>query len=568
MHPLSRRHLHVPLVLALLFGLLLTLPTAHARAGTNRVVATPTDGPVVQTVCTSAINFCSLREALAASEEGDTILFNPQVRGTITLDPTQGSLSVTEAVTIQGPGAAALTIDGGDASRVLTITGGTVAISGVTITHGRASDYGGGIAQQGGNLTLTNCAVTNNAVSGMNGTGGGGIDAHGNLTLVNTTVSGNTVTDPGSTATVNAYGGGINHGGGTLTVTGSTIAGNLAQNLAPSANETVGGGGITEAATLHMTGSTVSGNRLIDSAFNDYGGGIFVLGTAVVADSTIADNSVDNQGGGIYNQGALTLTASTLAGNRAYDGGGVLNVGSATLIETLVARNQANDLARAFAGGSNSNFVGDGSSATGIANGSQGNLVGTHGAPLDPRLDPAGLRANGSTGPQTIALLPNSPAIDAGGICPPGGTTDERGQPRAGNCDIGAYEYQPVTPTVAGAAASVGGGPVTFQGTGFQTGSQLTVGATTVTATATDVNADGTQLRLSVPAHAAGAVGFTVTNPGGQHATGTLTYTAPTPLPAPAPTATVIGSPVAPPGPRPAKAAPASGSPNPLPTGR
>ncbi len=63
-------------------------------------------------------------------------------------------------------------------------------------------------------------------------------------------------------------------------------------------------------------------------------------------------------------------------------------------------------------------------------------------------LDPNGLEDNG--GPtQTIALLPGSPAIDAGDadVCanPPVNGVDQRGYMRPGDgsatCSIGAYEY-------------------------------------------------------------------------------------------------------------------------------
>ena len=60
-----------------------------------------------------------------------------------------------------------------------------------------------------------------------------------------------------------------------------------------------------------------------------------------------------------------------------------------------------------------------------------GNIVG-----LDPLLDPAGLKDNG--GPtQTIALLPGSPAINAGDpdVCanPPVNGVDQRGYARPGS---------------------------------------------------------------------------------------------------------------------------------------
>ena len=43
---------------------------------------------------------------------------------------------------------------------------------------------------------------------------------------------------------------------------------------------------------------------------------------------------------------------------------------------------------------------------------------------------------------RTVPLLENSPGIDGGDpeTCP---ETDQRGTPRAGTCDIGAFEYEP-----------------------------------------------------------------------------------------------------------------------------
>src|SRR5207248_1160755 len=102
---------------------------------------------------------------------------------------------------------------------------------------------------------------------------------------------------------------------------------------------------------------------------------------------------------------------------------------------------------------SNNNLIGinDGS-LTGIAAGTNGNLVGTPTSPLDPKL---GLLTNNGGPTQTMALLPGSPAINAGSnvSLPPGLTTDQRGLPRitAGTVDSGAFEFQgpvrgPATP--------------------------------------------------------------------------------------------------------------------------
>jgi hypothetical protein len=54
----------------------------------------------------------------------------------------------------------------------------------------------------------------------------------------------------------------------------------------------------------------------------------------------------------------------------------------------------------------------------------------------DPQLEP--LADNG--GPtETMALPAGSPAIDVSQDCP---EHDQRGMPRVGDCDSGAYEYQ------------------------------------------------------------------------------------------------------------------------------
>jgi hypothetical protein len=146
-------------------------------------------------------------------------------------------------------------------------------------------------------------------------------------------------------------------------------------------------------------------------------------------------------GGGISNGGGtLTINNSTISGNSAlaHDGGGI--AGTVTLQNSIVANNSG--------GNCESGVVSKGynlSSDNSCNFSSSGDRNNT-----DPKLGP--LQNNG--GPtQTMALLPGSPAIDAGN--PSGCTdgqghllkTDQRGMPRPdkedkAGCDMGAYERQ------------------------------------------------------------------------------------------------------------------------------
>src|SRR5213592_4795469 len=81
----------------------------------------------------------SLRQAISDSSSGDTISFDSSLNGqTITL--ASGELLIDKNLTITGPGAHSLAINGNAASRVFEITSGIdVTISGLTITNGNAA---------------------------------------------------------------------------------------------------------------------------------------------------------------------------------------------------------------------------------------------------------------------------------------------------------------------------------------------------------------------------------------------------------------------------------------------
>lgn len=236
----------------------------------------------------------SLRDAVAAanaSPGADAIDF--AVTGTITL--TTGQLDVADALTVTGPGAAALAVSGNHASRVFRLVGSpTVSVADLTVADGMSVDSpGGGISMAGGALALTRCTVTGNDAVGSFGEGGpaagGGLYvAGGTLTLDRCTVSGNTAAGGAGWGGVGTFvqaggrggrgaGGGLYVAGGTVSVDQSTVSGNRAQGgrggdgdwqywtyidntYGGDGGDAAGGGVCVAGGRLEVRESTVSGN--------------------------------------------------------------------------------------------------------------------------------------------------------------------------------------------------------------------------------------------------------------------------------------------------------------------
>jgi hypothetical protein len=302
------------------------------------------------------------------------------------------NLSIAFSLTITGASAPTTIIDGGHTAAVVTIRSGSVNLSQVTIRNGSGLSHGGGI-YNAGTLTITKTTVSGNTSNDnvvIGGGLGGGIYNDGTLTIVQSTVSGNSVSRARIGAS--AAGAGI-YNTGSLTITNSTLSGNQAVDYWP-AGAPYGGGLANENGSVMIYNSTVSQNAAIFHT---------PLGT------------VGAYGGGIYNNStsAPTLQNSTVVNN---SWGGNCN-GSVT----SHGYNMSSDSTCSFNGP-----------------GDQKNI--------NPRLGP--LQNNG--GPtQTMALLPGSPAMDAGnpnGCTDSNGhvlTIDQRGDPRPGQgaCDMGAYNH-------------------------------------------------------------------------------------------------------------------------------
>jgi hypothetical protein len=165
---------------ATIAAVLLCAVALAARGNTITVTNTNDSGP------------SSLRQVLADANDGDTITF--AVTGAIVL--TSGELLVDTSVTISGPGADNLAVDGNAQGRVFHIgSGKTVTVSGLTIRHGSVplGSNGGGIYNDHATLTLSNCVISGNS----GGSDGGGIFSDGSqsgsatVAISNSTLNGN-----------------------------------------------------------------------------------------------------------------------------------------------------------------------------------------------------------------------------------------------------------------------------------------------------------------------------------------------------------------------------------------
>jgi hypothetical protein len=396
----------------------------------------------------------SLRQALADANDGDTINF--AVTGTIGL--TSGELLVAKNITISGPGAENVAVDGNAKSRVFHIASGqTVTISGLTITNGHATDSGGGIYNDHAVLALNNCVVAGNSAAFNIG---GGIQndgtniGHATLQIDNSLITNNSgggiyndaiqagtamLVITYSTLSGNNLGEAINNdgwscifcGNGTTSVqiTNSSITGNGGAIYSDTGRQNCGG---SCPVTISITNSTISGN----------GGGVHnsTLSDTVVSNSTISDN-----GFGIYNDNSAIATSvynTTMSNNgveiQNFNAPVVVAMSHTIFNVSPGGHSILNDSGTVTSYGYNVSSDDGG----GYLNG-PGDQINT-----DPLLGP--LQDNG--GPTfTHALLPGSPAINTGdpNFTPPP-LYDQRGpgfdRVRSGRLDVGSFEVQ-ATPT-------------------------------------------------------------------------------------------------------------------------
>jgi hypothetical protein len=244
----------------------------------------------------------TLRAVLAAAQNGDAIAFDLHLQGQ-TIILTQGQLTVSQSVDIEGPGAPTLAISGGAASRVFDITPGvTVRLVGLRITGGLATD-GAGILNEG-HLTLFQDLVAGNVAQGVSG---GGLFGDGG-----------------------GRGGGVeNQTGATLTVLDSRFAGDLALG-SPNGGSAFGGGLYNEAGTVTIDLSAFMGNQAV--AGN--GGAVGVAAT--LPGGLSATLLGVGAGGGIWNDGGALTVANSAFSNNLAQGGSDGDASASTALLTVV----------------------------------------------------------------------------------------------------------------------------------------------------------------------------------------------------------------------------------------
>lgn len=440
-------------------ALALTAALAPAAATAATITVTTTADGSLPDQCTlrdatAAANTNAAVGGCAAGDPGhDDIVFAPGVGGTLLL--SDGQIVLSDEMSITGPGADALTLDAQSQSRIFDILGDQdtprqFTLAGMTLTHGRTTDpdadgHGGAIRSMSA-LHLVDVVLAGNSIAGDNAVGGA-LFSMTTTVLTRTRVVGNWTEGYGGIA------GGVMVAFGSAELADSTIADNW------TVGDYAGGGGIVVFwawfdATI--VNSTISGNQTRGNS--SQGGGLATGGNVFLTNSTLSGNRTfgDNSGDGFTDAGALTTNGNvTMINSTVFDNasssGVTINLSrpadtTLSISNSLVA-NPTGALplcSKAIDGaGSVANLIGDASCGTDT-------LVG--GAPVVAEaLALAPLADNG--GPTwTHALLPGSPAIDAGDpaacAAAPVNNLDQRGRPRPqdGNgdgtaaCDIGAFE--------------------------------------------------------------------------------------------------------------------------------
>ncbi|KPL90321.1 right-handed parallel beta-helix repeat-containing protein [Herpetosiphon geysericola] len=348
----------------------------------------------------------SLREAVAQTCTAGTVSFAESM----VITPTS-RLELLKGVTLDAEDKA-ITFDGALHSNGILYVNATkpVMLKGLRLINGSAL-RGAGIYNET-DLLLDTSVIQANLGVGENSSGAG-IYNNGVLTVTNSLLASNRASMGAAIFTTGS--------GNRTSVTNSTIISNTAS---------FGAGFELNNSVLTINNSSIIANQALE------GGGIDTLGgTLVVANSTIAHNHASNRGGGVYIFGGSTnarLTNTTIVSNSSPSIGGLRSQGQLHLVNNLISANAGGDCLATTLATNTKNFIADASCAAHLSGEAYLSRLGNYG---------------GATA--TIALLPGSPAIDAGDLSACASTPvaghDQRGIEREATCDLGAFESQGFT---------------------------------------------------------------------------------------------------------------------------
>jgi hypothetical protein len=246
------------------------------------------------------LRFCVNRANALGGPDSITI----SVTGTIKL--ASGLPHLASDMSIIGPGADLLAVDAqyhDFPDAIFNVEpGATVALSGLTVTHGDPA-FGPGGVRNYGTLVLKDSAVTNNYNFGSDDSHGGGIWNSGKMTIWGTTVSGNVCI-----GVIDCYGGGV-YNSGSMQILDSTIAGNTV--------DAGWGAGVANKGLLDIRSSTVTANYL-DCC---YGSGLYAGGSTAIFDTIVAGNTGVADVYGPHTGSANLIGGNPRLGPLAWNGG-------------------------------------------------------------------------------------------------------------------------------------------------------------------------------------------------------------------------------------------------------
>jgi predicted outer membrane repeat protein len=227
---------------------------------------------------------------------------------------------------------------GGDGGGLLIDFGGTgSSLNNTRFISNTSQSEGGGAFVFGSDLAVSGGSFSGNSALAD----AGGLHACGNVTLLNTTLISNTAQESGGGVFVGPRegSGGCGSGQNVVVVTNGRFEVNTSQITPTFFSE--GGGGLYVAQS--DSSLTITDTDFINNRAAALGGGVHVLGTAVLSGGTFQNNTATvSSGGGIRAGGSMTADGTQFTGNvSGFAGGGAQAGGSADVGNALFQGNQA-----------------------------------------------------------------------------------------------------------------------------------------------------------------------------------------------------------------------------------